>query len=165
MPLRRIARPLLAAAFVAGGIDALLNPTTKANAAKPLLDKAQEMWPAARSVDPVVVVQVGGVTKVGAGTMLALGRCPRLAAALLALELIPSTAAEHPFWSETHPDERKIQQLRFMKNLGLLGGLLFAITDTQGKPSLAWRAKRAKKVAKKRAEKLSKTARTRLRQD
>ena len=30
-----------------------------------------------------------------------------------------------------------------MKNLGLLGGLILAAVDTEGRPDLAWRAKQA----------------------
>src|SRR5262249_3232697 len=144
VPLRRIARPLLAAAFIANGVDMLLHPKSKIDAAKQVLEKAQEAVPSTPAVDPAVYVQAAGALKVGAGLMMALGRAPRLAAAVLALDLIPSTAVEYPFWSGDYPDERKTQQVQFLKNAGLLGGLLLAITDTGGKPSLAWRAKQAR---------------------
>lgn len=151
MPFGRIARPLLAAAFVANGVDALLHSKAKADAARPLLDKAREVNPAVPAVNPVLAVQAEGAIKVGAALMMAFGRAPRLAATVLAVDLIPSTVAEHPFWSRNYPDDRKAHQVHFLKNLGLLGGLLLAITDTGGKPSLAWRAKQAKKEAKKSA--------------
>lgn len=161
MLLRRVARPLLAATFVSHGVDTLLNPKSRVDAAKPLLDRAQTLVPAAATVDPVLIVRAGGAVKVGAGLMMALGRAPRLAATLLALDLIPSTAAEHPFRSGGYPDDRKIQQAQFLKNCGLLGGLLLAMVDTSGKPSLAWRAKHAKKDAKKGVSKMSRRARKR----
>lgn len=159
MPFRRIARPLLAAAFIANGVDTLLHPKSKVDGAKQLLDKAQEVTPSAPSVDPVLFVQAEGALKVGAGMMMAFGRAPRLAATVLAVDLIPSTVAEHPFWSGDYPDQRKAQQTQFLKNAGLLGGLLLTITDTGGKPSLAWRAKHAKKDARKGVEKASRRAR------
>lgn len=161
MLIRRVARPLLAATFVANGVETLLNPKTKVDAARALLDKAQGLVPAAAAFDPVLVVRAGSAVKVGAGLMMALGRAPRLAALLLAVDLVPSTAAEYPFSADGHPDDRKAQQSRFLKNASLLGGLLLAITDTGGKPSLAWRAKHAKRDAKKSVDKLSRQARKR----
>lgn len=152
MPFRRIARPLLAAVFVANGVDTLLHPKPKVDAAKQVLDRAQQASSAAPAVDPVLFVQAEGALKVGAGVMMALGRAPRLAAAVLAADLIPNTAVEHPFWSKEYPDDRKNQRTQFLKNAGLLGGLLLAMTDTGGKPSLAWRAKQAKEQAKKDAK-------------
>src|SRR6201999_1250943 len=94
VPFRRIARPLLAAAFVASGVDMLLHPKPKIDAARRLLDKAHEAAPSMPAVDPVRYVQAEGALKVGAGLMMALGRAPRLAATVLALDLIPSTAVE-----------------------------------------------------------------------
>jgi uncharacterized membrane protein YphA (DoxX/SURF4 family) len=158
MLFRRIARPLLAAAFVADGLDALRNPKPKAEAAKPLLDRAQQRWPTLPVVDPVVAVQADGAVKIGAGVLMALGRTPRLAATLLAVDLIPSTVAEHPFWSGRYPDGRTAELERFLKNAGLLGGLLLAITDTGGKPSLAWRLRHAKKDAEKTSRRALKRA-------
>ena len=35
---------------------------------------------------------------------------------------------------------RERQKVQFLKNLGLLGGLLLAAVDTEGKPGLAYRA-------------------------
>jgi hypothetical protein len=32
--------------------------------------------------------------------------------------------------------------MHFLKNLGLLGGLLLAAADTEGRPSIGWRAER-----------------------
>ncbi|MFN2495822.1 MAG: DoxX family membrane protein [Pseudonocardiaceae bacterium] len=162
MSFRRIARPLLAAAFIAGGLDALRNPKPKAESAKPLLDKAQQRWPNLPSVDPVVAVQADGAVKIGAGLMMASGRAPRLAAALLAVDLIPSTAAEHPFWSGRYPEDRKTDQVQFLKNAGLLGGLLLAISDTGGKPSLSWRARHAKKDVEKASRRALRRAERKL---
>lgn len=167
MLFRRVARPMLAATFVASGVDTLLNPKSKVDATKPLLDKAQALVPAAGAVDPLLVVRAAGAVKVGAGLMMALGRAPRLAAALLAVDLIPSTVADHPFTSGGYPDDRKAQQSQFLKNAGLIGGLLLAVADTGGKPSLAWRAKHAKKSAEKasrRARKQAKRASRRARE-
>lgn len=149
MLLRRVARPLLATIFIAGGIDTLMNPQPRVRSAKPLVDKGKELLALDRDIDPSTVVRADAAVTVGAGVMLALGRAPRIAAAILAAGLIPSTVAAHPFWS-VGGDQRQAEQEQFLKNAGLLGGLLLAAADTRGKPSLAWRAKHSAKRAKSR---------------
>ena len=82
-------------------------------------------------------------SKIVAGTMLAFGKFPRLASTALAASLVPTTLAGHRFWEEDDPEVRAQQQIHFLKNVGLLGGLLIAAADTHGKPSLGWRARKA----------------------
>ena len=91
---RRIARPMLAAMFIHGGLDAL-----------------------------------------NVGT------------------LVPTTIAGHRFWEETDKQARAQQLTQFLKNVSMLGGLIIAATDTGGKPSLSWRARRAASSATKSARK------------
>ena len=62
---------------------------------------------------------------------------------MLAGSLIPTTIAGHPFWPVDSPAERRNQEIHFLKNLGLLGGLLLAAADTEGRPGLRWRASHA----------------------
>ncbi|MGH3777829.1 MAG: DoxX family membrane protein [Pseudonocardiaceae bacterium] len=144
MLLRRIARPLLAAVSVASGVETLINPKPKIEAAAPLLAKGQGMLPTNQPVNPGLIVQAGAAVKVAAGLMMAVGWAPRIAATVLAVELIPSTVAEHPFWAGGYPDDRKAHRQHFIKNAGVLGGLLLAITAKPAK-----RKKRAKKRARK----------------
>ena len=66
---------------------------------------------------------------VGAGTLLALGRVPRLSALTLAASLIPTTLAGHSYWTIEDPVARKTQRIQFHKNLAMLGGLLLAAID------------------------------------
>lgn len=162
MLLRRVARPLLAATFVSGGIDELLKPEPKIEAARPLIEKGQEALPTDRSAEPSTLVQVDAAVKIGAGLLLAFGKAPRLAALALAASLIPTTVIEHAFW-DAEGDERAAQQTQFLKNAGLLGGLMLAAGDTQGKPSLAWRARRAKRDAARAAKITRKAAGARTR--
>jgi len=154
MILRRVARPLLAAIFISGGIEALRNPKPHIQAAEPVLDRidktvgpVQDKLPDQVPTDPESLVKIDAAIKVGAGLALALGKFPRLAAFLLAGSLIPTTAAGHRFWEYDDPQERADQQLHFFKNLGLLGGLMLAAADTHGKPSLNWRTRRALRLA------------------
>jgi putative oxidoreductase len=144
--LSRVARPLLAAVSVANGVETLLNPKPKIESVAPLLAKGEGILPA--PVSPALVVQAGAVTKIAAGVMMGLGWAPRLAATVLAVDLIPSAVAEQPFGSAASPDARKTRQERFLSNCGMLGGLLLAVAAPRGK-----RSKRARKMAKKLAAK------------
>lgn len=151
MILRRIARPLLAANFVFSGIAALRNPKPRIEAAEPVLDKIPEQVhqkiPEQVPTDTETLVKVDAAVKVAAGIALGLNKFPRLAALVLAGTVVPTTAATHRFWEQEDPQERALQQSHFLKNMGLLGGLLLAAADTHGKPSLNWRARRAARTA------------------
>ena len=95
------------------------------------------------------MVIANGLIHVVAGSMLALGRAPRLSSFALAATLIPTTFGGHRFWEEADPQVRANQQTHFFKNVSMTGGLILAAVDTEGKPSVAWRAKRqARKAAR-----------------
>lgn len=153
MLLRRIARPMLAALFINGGIQALRHPEGHAQAAKPVLDavspavdKAIERGALQQRPDDELLIKIDAWVKIVAGSMLALGKFPRLASTALAASLIPTTLAGHRFWEETDPEKKQAQEIHFFKNVGLLGGLLIAAADTEGKPSLGWRGRRAARL-------------------
>ncbi|HSF99176.1 MAG TPA: DoxX family protein [Ornithinibacter sp.] len=136
--VRRVARPLLAAMFIAGGLDQFKHPAVKAKTAAPLLGQVAPR--VGLPDDPELLIRANGMAMVGAGSLLALGHLPRLASAVLAATLVPTTVAAHAFWNEQDPEVRAQQKVQFLKNLGLLGGLLLAAVDTEGKPGLAYRA-------------------------
>ena len=136
--VRRVARPMLAAMFVVGGLDQLKHPGAKADTARPLVEK---LAPAVGLPDDTeLLVRANGAAMVGAGALLALGRLPRIASTVLAATLVPTTVAAHSYWNEQDPKVRAQQRTQFLKNLGLLGGLLLAAVDTEGRPGLAYRA-------------------------
>ncbi|MGW9309113.1 DoxX family protein [Saccharomonospora azurea] len=154
MILRRVARPLLASIFIMGGVNMLRQKEGHIAVAKPFLDKAAEKTvrrkagESAESAgslpgDPVTMVQVDAAVKIAAGAMLSLGVLPRVASAMLLTSLVPTTLAAHAFWEEKEPEKRQEQLIEFLKNAGLAGGLLLAVVDTGGKPSLGWRARHA----------------------
>lgn len=148
MLIRRLARPMLAAIFVKGGVDTLLNPQPRVQTAAPLLEKVGPNLPDQAPSDPDQLVRVDAAVKIGAGVLLALGKFPRLSSFALAATLVPTTYAGHAFWEKTDPGEKAADQLQFLKNLSILGGLVLAAVDTEGKPSLGWRGRRAaRKVA------------------
>ena len=72
---------------------------------------------------------------------------------------MPTTAAGHRFWEEKDPQRKAQQRVHFFKNASMLGGLLLAAVDTEGKPGVAWRARRAAADVRREARVLAKSAR------
>ncbi|GAA5086702.1 DoxX family protein [Nocardia iowensis] len=151
MLLRRLARPLLATVFVVEGVDTLRRPETRVKAATELVQRGQrqlpEQYAAKLPSDPGTVVRINAGAQVAGGVLLALGKAPRLAALVLAATVVPATVTEQDFWNEPDPAQKATKRKAFLKDLGLLGGLMIAAADTEGKPSLGWRGKRAARDA------------------
>jgi len=107
-----LARTLLAQAFLVSGVGKILD------------------WPGnaaalARMELPLVpALLVGSIAcEVGGGLSLWLGYKARLGALALAVYLIATTFAFHNFWTYPEP-QWHAQQVQFLKNLAILGGLL-----------------------------------------
>jgi len=176
--VRALARPLLSAIFVVQGVNSIRNPEPLVPKAQPVTDR---LVPMVKKVAPAQVgdripdttvnlVRLNGAVHLVGGLALATGKGRRLGAGLLAASLVPTTIAGHPFWLEKDKTVRNAQRIQFLKNLGLLGGLLLAAVDTEGKPGVAWRAthgakaatretKRGAKAAKREAKQLAHEAR------
>jgi uncharacterized membrane protein YphA (DoxX/SURF4 family) len=146
--IRKLARPLLAASFVSGGIETLKNPGPRVEMAESVAPPIAERLPVPEETGQLVKLNAG--VQVVAGVLLAMGRLRRLAACALAVSLVPTTLAGHRFWEQDDPAQRAQQQIHFLKNVGLLGGLVLAAVDTEGAPSLGWRAKRAARRARRK---------------
>jgi putative oxidoreductase len=159
---RLIARPMLASTFLVGAVNALKNTAGPAEKAEPVTSR---LVPLARRAgiplpeDPETLVKLNAGIQLGAGLALATGRAPRLSAAVLAASLLPTTAAGHRYWEAPDPAQRSQQKLHFFKNLSIVGGLVIAAGDTDGKPGVAWRARRAAKDARRQAKHLANAAR------
>jgi putative oxidoreductase len=123
--LRAIARPLLAGVFVRGGVDAFRSPEPRAATAAPVLDRVSRLSP--KDVSHEAIVRANAAAQVAAAGMLALGVRPRLAGAALAASIVPTTVGGHRFWEHDDPASRAQQQIHFMKNLAILGGLLLVV--------------------------------------
>ena len=156
MLVRRIARPMLAAPFVVLGYQALKNPGGRVEMARPIVEKvtavADKQLPVQVPKDPEQWVRINAGVQIGAGALFGLGRLPRLSALLLSGSIVPTTLAGHRFWEKDGAD-RQQQLIHFLKNLGLAGALLIAAVDTEGKPSVGWRARRAARRATDATEK------------
>ena len=153
MLVRRIARPLLASTFIFGGIDALRNPASKAPAAGKLDIPSKPGMNVLNISSNEQAVKVNAAAQVAGGSLLALGKLPRLSALILAGSIVPTTLAGHRFWEEDDSAQKQGQLLHFLKNVSMLGGLLLAAVDTAGKESLAHKTKRVTKRSKRKAAK------------
>jgi uncharacterized membrane protein YphA (DoxX/SURF4 family) len=128
--------------FVSGGLDAIRNPESKVERAEAVTQTLTNHVPGLP--DTVTLIKWNGMAQVAAGGLLAIGKFRRLAAVVLIGSIIPTTYAGHRFWEETDDAARAQQRVHFLKNLGLLvGGLILAAFDTEGAPSLGWRARRS----------------------
>lgn len=73
---------------------------------------------------PDLAVRFNGAAMVAGGLGVATGLLWQAAAIGLVISLIPTTIAGHAFWAESDPKARKANRIQFLKNLGLMGGLL-----------------------------------------
>lgn len=159
---RRLARPLLGSVFFVGSYQVLKDPASVAERTRAVTDR---VIPALTSrgipvpSDPLVVARLGAATQLVAATTLALGRAPRLSAAVLAASLAPATVAGHPFWSESDPKTKHAHLFQAAKNASIVGGLVIAAFDSEGRPGVAWRSRRAAKDAGREVKHLTKQAR------
>jgi len=146
MLVRRVARPLLAAAFLGQGVDALRRPEQAAETARPTVEGLRRL-PGSTATkvpqDPETLARVTAAVQIGGGLLLASGKLPRLASAALACTVVPGSLGGHLFWTETDPQRKAQQQRDFLIDLSLIGALMIASVDTEGKPSLGWRGRRA----------------------
>ena len=148
---------MLASIFIVQGWDTFRHPDKVAPRAEPVVRLIAGRVPAAPD-DTEQAVRLNGAIQVVVGTLLALGRFPRLSALALAATLVPTTAAGHPFWETQDKQERARQRTHFLKNLSMLGGLLITAADTAGSPSLAWRTRNAARSARRDVTVATKTA-------
>lgn len=150
--LRRVARPLLAAAFIAEGLDAVRHPEAHLSIVEPFRPQLKKVTDAAGLPDdPRLVVRATGAVSLAAAFALATNRLPRVAALVLAAVTTPIALARNPVWAAQGAVQRKEYAAGALRSLSLLGGLLIAAADTAGKPSIGWRMEHARKAKAKAA--------------
>ena len=147
---RRLARPLLSSIFLSSAIPQLKDQSYLVSMIKD-----------AGLSEPELLAKAHVYGNLVGGVSLALGRFPRLAALGLAVNLIPTTIVGHPFWSAP-ADQKMPQQINFMKNLSILGGLVLAANDTGGRESLPHAVGRVSKRAARKTAKASAQAKKKL---
>ena len=148
--LRFVARSMLASYFVINGVKFLRHPEDFVPAAEPVADRVlplvnstipesvRDYLPA----DTVGFVRASGALQVAGGLSLATGVGRRLGAGVLALTMVPHVVTANPL-KATNAD-RSTLAAQLSKNVALLGGVLLASLDTEGKPNLGWRLRTKK---------------------
>lgn len=111
--ISRLAQLALGAPFLVLGYHTATDPG-------PRLEAAQALG----LPEPETAVRAGGAVMVLGGAALALNVLPRTAALGLAASLVPTTLGAHAFWKAGDGETRAAKQVQFVKNLGLLGGLI-----------------------------------------
>jgi len=155
--LRFVARSMLASYFVINGVKAFRHPEDLVEDAQPIADAVlpafNSLLPqAARGYlpeDTAGFVKCTGIAQVVGGLSLATGIGRRLGAGVLAATMVPHVLASNPL--KAKGAERSVAQAQLSKNVALLGGVLLASQDTQGRPSLAWKVRMQKELASKEA--------------
>ena len=127
-PVAAIGRVLLAAIFILAGLSKFgsLDGTTGYIASQGL-------------PVPGVLAFAAALVEVVGGVLLAIGYQTRLAALVLAAFTLVATVIFHAFWAAP-ADQAMVQQLMFMKNLAIVGGLLFVLSLGAGPLSVDTRA-------------------------
>ena len=145
--LRKIARPLMASAFIADGVQMVKSPQNHAKNAEVVTGTLRKVLPPQAAAllprDAETNVRIAGGTKIAAAALLARGKAPRLAAAALAAAHLPAILTRHDIKNVAGKGGQNTQLTTLLADVGLLGGLLIAAEDTAGKPGLAWRAQQA----------------------
>lgn len=158
--VRRLARPMLATAFIQIGLDSVRHPTPTVEASRPVLEPLTAKLSEATGLpdDPELVVRASGALMAGSAVLLAMGKAPRLSAVAMTVSLLPTAYATGLFWKEQDPVLKREKRRKALTNVGLVGGALLAAVDTEGKPGVAWRSQHAGKSAKKSAHRAAKDA-------
>lgn len=82
-----------------------------------------------------VLLAITIVIELGAALMIIAGYKARLGALALFLWMIPVSVIFHNFWAAPTA-EQQIQMIMFMKNLGLMGGMLYIMAFGSGPMSV-----------------------------
>ncbi len=116
--LKALVRICLSGIFIIAGAEAFKVPGPRT-----------QMVEGAGIPEPETAVKINGATMVLGGILLALGIVPKAAAGTLIGTMIPTPLVGHAFWNEKEPTAQSMQRVQFLKNLGLIGGLLWIIAE------------------------------------
>ncbi|MEE1617061.1 hypothetical protein V1260_02745 [Brachybacterium sp. J144] len=151
--VRRIARPLLAAPFILEGVRTALRPEREIEVYPPAFDAADASLAKTSLpsfVDARTIIRVSGVVAAGAGVLYATNRNPRLAAlALLATTSVGWAGRRNVL--QLRGEERVTEIQSILTDAGLLGGLLLAAVDHDGRPSLGYQVNKFVERSQKKA--------------
>ncbi|NKE10066.1 MULTISPECIES: DoxX family membrane protein [Kocuria] len=158
--VRRIARPLLATGYIVNGIDSFRNSSTAAEHLDPALKTVRRAVPQAAPAlqNSAVVAQGLAAAQVGAAALFALGKAPRLASTVLISTTAVNAYLDFRAADNGTKEERAARRNSGLKNVSLVGATMLAAVDTDGSPSLMWRAEHFVSDVQRQAQDLSKDA-------
>ncbi|MDO5662473.1 MAG: hypothetical protein Q4G40_07255 [Brachybacterium sp.] len=151
--VRRMARPLLAAPFIMEGVRTAMRPEREIDvypAAFEQIDHALEDSPVPSVVDARTIVRASGAIAAAAGLAYATNRAPRAAAAVLLVTTSVGWAGRRKVW-ELRGEARMEEIHAILRDAGLLGGVLLAVVDHDGRPSLGYRVEKLVERGQKNA--------------
>ena len=119
-----VARSMLAAVFIWGGLYTLRKPKSRVELAKSLFDKTAKFGAPISDANEESLVELSAAVMVSAGALLVLGKAPRLASLALAGSLVPTTLSGHAYWEHDDPRTRSAHKVQLLKNASALGGLV-----------------------------------------
>ena len=110
--------------------------------------------------DPATLVRINAGAQILAAAALATGRAPRLSATVLAASLVPDHP-RRPRASGTRPTPRprRTSACSSSRTPPSSAACSSPAVDTEGKPGLAWRARRAAADVRREAKQVAKDAR------
>lgn len=121
-----VARILLTPVFALAGVEKIMDPQGTIEA------MSNAGLPFASLLLPVVILWL-----IGGGLSILTGFRTRIGAIALIVFLIPASVLPHGFWAYDPATEAfKLQMIMFLKNLGLMGGLLLLVTHGSGPYSI-----------------------------
>lgn len=91
---------------------------------------------------PDAMALAAGVAEVAIPALLLLGVLPRVVAVITGGFVLVATLTAHRFWEITDPAAQMMQQIQFLKNVGLIGGTMFYFVAGAGAFSLGGARKR-----------------------
>lgn len=159
--MRFVARSMFASLFMAEGVKAVTRPTDIASDAQAFTDKVvplvQRVVPAQLSSyvpdKAETWVRCVGVAQVVGGAMFATGIGRRLGALLLTGSSVFTIATALP-GKDASKAAKDAARPEVLRGVAMLGASVLATMDTQGRPSLTWRAEEAAKATGQKASAL-----------
>ena len=119
-----VGRTLLVIVFLLSGVNKVFNWDGTAG------------YMASVGMPMIPVFLIGAIVlEIGGSLSVILGFKARLGALALIVFTIPATFIFHAYWA-VDPAQMQLQQIMFMKNLGLIGGLLMVMAFGAGPVSL-----------------------------
>lgn len=125
--VRVAARVLTGSTYAVLGFQAVCAPGARVDLASTTIASLRKLLPLPE--DDGLIVRGNAAAQVLAGTLLTIGKLPRLSALGLTCSLIPTTLAGHAFWTIEDDKARSLQRVQFHKNLAMIGGVLYAAVD------------------------------------